>query len=311
MKAKLLFFVLVMGVFSLQAQNGKVIITGSRFTYPLLEKWIAEFSKTNPDVAFRIIARGGPNVDSANVIINAHTLSPEEIRPNYSIINIGRYALLPVANSKSPLLAGYEEKGIKPADFKQLFFYKHDAIEEHEKKKKKDNGSYKPTLYTRAQIACAPTTFARYYGFEQADIIGKPIGGDDKHLIQAIQKDTNGLTYNVLGLIYDLKTRAVKPGLTVLPVDLNNNGKLDENEKIYASLDNLTQYLETQNNPKIPIEYVNISIPTNKTDASDNIDRFIKWVLSEGQKYNHEYGFLDFERETLAKQVELLNKVNH
>jgi phosphate transport system substrate-binding protein len=246
--------------FAQKPDNGKIIITGSRFTYPLFEKWIAEFKKEYPDVPFRIIARGGTNVDSANLIVSAHKLHPEEIKGGNYVVNIGRYALLPVANIKNPLVAQYQTKGIKEKELKKLFFHKYDpfASEEEIKEKDKDKNGYKPTIYTRAQKACAPITFASNYGFVQDDILGKPIGGDDKHLILAIEKDTNGLTYNNLGLIYDLTTREVKNKLAVLPIDLNENGKLDEDEAIYHNLDKVIARLEKGKISEIPIEYINI-----------------------------------------------------
>ena len=290
-----------------KAENGKVIITGSRFVYPLLDQWIAEFGKEYPEVKFRLIPRGGPNVDSANLIINAHTLYESEIKPGYKVVNISRYAILPVANAKSQLAKEAQEKGIKEAQLKKLFFKKYDPFAAKKVEKSNDK-SAKPVLYTRAQKACAPTTFARNYGFEQDDIIGKPIGGDDKHLIVAIEKDTNGVTYNSLGLIYDLNTRQVKPGIAVLPIDLNNNGKLDDNEKFYNNLDEVIARLEQKTLSEIPVSFVNVSYPLNIDASNKNLSLFLSWILENGQKFNHEYGYLDFEKNTLADQKEILSQ---
>lgn len=289
-----------------KAENGRVIITGSRFTYPLLEKWISEFKKEYPEVQFKIIARGGVNVDSANLIVNAHKLLPEEIKGGYYVVNIGRYALLPVANAKNPLVSQWQKKGLKEKQLKKMFFKKYDpyAAEEESPKAKAE---YKPTIYTRAQKACAPITFATNYGFVQEDFIGKPIGGDDKHLIQAIEKDTNGLTYNNLALIYDLSTRQVRDKLAVVPLDLNENGKLDEEENFYGKLDDAIAKLEKGRISEIPVEYINISYPAQIIENNKNIALFLEWALTKGQKFNHELGFLDFEPDALAKQKEILS----
>lgn len=290
-----------------KAENGKIIITGSRFTYPLLEKWIAEFKKHYPEVPFRIIARGGPNVDSANLVINAHVLKPEEIRPGYKVVNISKYSLLPVANAKNPGLKEWANSGIKEKQFKKLFFEKVDPLAPKKEEKKTAPSVFKPVLYTRLEKACAPTTFAKNFGFEQADILGKQIGGDDKHLITAIERDTNGVTYNNLGLIYDLGTRKVKTGLAVVPLDLNGNGKLDTDENFYASLDDVIDRLEKKKYSEIVTEYVNISYPATVDASNKNLTLFINWVLENGQQYNHDFGFLNFEKETLIQQKELLS----
>lgn len=312
MKRKIIaiFTFLIATAFSTQAQkaeNGKVIITGSRFTYPLLEKWIAEFQKQYPDVPFRIIARGGPNVDSANLIINAHVLNPEEIRSGYKVVNISRYSILPVANAKNPAVKEWAVSGIKEKQLKTLFFKKVDPFAPKKEEKKSDASVIKPVLYTRLDKACAPTTYARNFGFEQADILGKQIGGDDKHLITAIERDTNGVTYNNLGMIYDLATRKVKTGLAVIPLDLNGNGKLDADENFYASLDDVIDHLEKKRYSEIATEYVNISYPGTIDESNKNLKLFLNWVLENGQQFNHDFGFLNFEKEKLVQQKELLS----
>ena len=287
-------------------RSGKIIITGSRFTYPLVEKWITEFQKEYPDVPFRIIARGGTNVDSANLIINAHKLKPEEIKGGNYVVNIGKYALLPVANIKNPLLPEWNKKGIKEKNLKKMFFKKFDPYSSEEEPKEKEKNEYKPTVYTRAQKACAPITFAENYGFVQDDIIGKPIGGDDKHLILVIEKDTNGITYNNLGFVYDLSSREIKNKLAVIPIDLNGNGKLDESENFYQKLDDVIAYIEKNKPSQIPVQSINVSYPSQVAETNRNISIFLEWVLAKGQKFNHELGFLEFEPEVLAKQKELL-----
>jgi phosphate transport system substrate-binding protein len=293
--------------FAQKAENGKVIITGSRFVYPLLDKWIAEFKKQYPEVPFRVIARGGPNVDSANLIINAHVLSPEEIKKGYKVVNISKYTLLPVANAQNPGLKDWASNGIKEKQFKALFFKKVDPFAPKKEEKKIDPTVFKPVLYTRLEKACAPTTFARNFGFEQADILGKQIGGDDKHLIAAIERDTNGLTYNNLGMIYDLTTRKVKAGLAVLPFDLNGNGKLDADENFYATLDEVIERLEKKKYSEIATEYVNISYLGEIDESNKNTVLFLNWILENGQQYNHDFGFLNFEKEKLVQQKELLS----
>jgi phosphate transport system substrate-binding protein len=291
--------------YSQTASNGKIILTGTRFSYPLIEKWIEEFKKEYPEVPFRLITRGSLNTDSANLIVNAHKLHPEEIKGGNYVVNIGRFALLPVANSKNPLLPEWDKKGLKEKELKKLFFLKYDPFGDEEEVKDKHKNAYKPTLYTRAQKACAPISFARNYGFEQDDILGKPIGGDDKHLLMAIENDTNGITYNNLGFIYDLKTRKVKNKLAVIPLDLNSNGKLDEEETFYNTLDEVIRHLEKEKPSEIAIEHLNISYQSQAVETNKNLSLFVNWVLTKGQQYNHAYGFLEFEPESLTKQIQI------
>jgi phosphate transport system substrate-binding protein len=45
--------------------------------------------------------------------------------------------------------------------------------------------------------------------------------------------------------VYDLQTRKQKPGVKIVPVDLNGNGKVDSDENFYDTLDQLIQKLES------------------------------------------------------------------
>jgi phosphate transport system substrate-binding protein len=287
--------------------NGKVLITGTRFTYPLVEKWIGEFKKAYPDVEVRILSRGTTSADSGNLIINAHQLKPEEIKAGYEFVNISRYALLPVSNSTNPLNEKWLKKGFKESDVKEIFFEGENYYEDANKKAKK-KPEFTPTVYTREQKACAPTAFAQHFGYTQDNIKGKGVSGDDKFLIYAIKKDSSGITYNNPGYIYDVKSRAVVPGVTVIPYDLNENGKVDDNENFYANLDDVITNLESSNSKVVPVEFVNISFPKTFTAENNNLKLFLDYVLNEGQKFNHEFGLLNLDESILAKQKALLGK---
>ena len=290
--------------------NGRVLITGSRFTYPLVEQWMAGFKKVYPEVEVRILPRGGASADSGNLIINAHKLLPTEIKPNYTVVNIGKYAILPIVNPNSAFAREHVARGIREKEIKQYFFQEYDGFhddsrEAKEAKKRKAKTNHEPVIYTREQKACVPQAFANFYGHNQENIRGKGITGEDKHMIPAVKKDTNGLSYNVLNWVYDLNTRKAIEGIAVVPIDFNDNGKLDENETIYENLDELISKIETGKVPEIPVEYVNIQYPAQFNDKTENLKLFVQYILNEGQKLNHQYGFLDFEPENLAKQKEV------
>jgi phosphate transport system substrate-binding protein len=292
--------------YSQTKENGKVLISGTRFTYPLVEKWISEFNKTYPDVEVRILPRKSSKEDSANLVINAHQINPENLKPGYEYINIGRYALLAISNSNNPANEKWLKKGLKESEVKKLFFEDANYFESENTKNKKKEKDFQPTVYTREEKACAPIAFANHYGFQQENIKGKGVSGDDKYLIYALKKDSSAITYNNPGYVFDLKTRTVVPGITIIPYDLNENGKVDEDENFYSDLDQLIQNAESNKSGALPVEHVNISYPKQFNSSNNNIKLFLDFVLREGQKFNHEYGFLNLDNDLLAKQKALL-----
>lgn len=267
-----------------QSNEKKVIITGVRFAYPLVEQWIAEYKAANPDVIVQIEPRSTTDPSKYDLLIEAY--EPDaSVKESREFVNLARYALLPVANAKSSFARIYGEKGLTQPLIRQLYFNDITA-----NKKDREEIKFHYTVYTRVQKAGAPVTFAHYFGFEQANIVGKAIAGADEHLIKALLKDTTGLSYSVPALLFDLKTRQALPGLTLLPVDTDNNGRVDKEEKAALNLDEVLAKLEEESPKNIPVEAIHLSIAKNNQNAEAL--RFLKWVLAHDQALLHAQGFL-------------------
>jgi phosphate transport system substrate-binding protein len=291
-----------------KADQNYAYLTGTKFTYPLIEKWILEYKKVNPTARIKLLKKGENNTDSANISIVSHKLEETKLKQNDSYVQVAEYALLPIANEANPLVKTVVKKGIEEKQLKDIFFKtSHDELlSSEELAKKKEKNPY--TVYTRATSSCASISFADHFVTKWENINGKGISGDDKHLLQAVLKDTNSISYNNLGYIYDLNTRLPVKGIVILPIDINQNGKLDKEEQIYGTLDQVITYLE--NNPdekRIPTAYVNFIF--DKSITNETLQLFLNWVLTDGQKYNHELGFFNYGPKVQAKQIKILQNV--
>jgi phosphate transport system substrate-binding protein len=116
------------------------------------------------------------------------------------------------------------------------------------------------------------------------------VSGDDSHILSALLQDPAGITYSKLSLIYDTETREPISGIRILPVDLNNNGRLDKNELIYENLDQVIQFTGNSRKPLLPT--IQIILATEKENlANSDINHFLNWVIGEGQKVNTQLGY--------------------
>ncbi|GGB84157.1 hypothetical protein [Dyadobacter sediminis] len=285
-------------LYAQELSQNKVVITGVRFAYPLLEKWIKAYSSENPQAQLIIETRTITDPEKYDVLIEAYD-QERIIKEEREVISIGRYALLPVANSKSEFAKEYAEKGLNEKTYKQLFF--HDIYAE------KDKSITTPfTVYTRLQKAGAPVTFAKYFGYEQQQIKGKTIAGADEHLIKALLKDETGITYTVPGLAYDLNTRKPVDGITVIPVDQDNNGRITKEEKQVDNLDQIIDKLETDKVRNVPVEYIHLSIAKN--NSNPEAKKFLLWVASHGEQDLRQFGYLKPEPKRLQNEKEKLER---
>lgn len=277
-----------------KSESQEVVITGARFTYPLIRKWIDEYHKVNPSVRIVIAPRTSKDPDNYDLLIEAFEPT-EELKQEREYLYLARYALLPIANAHSAFAKKFGEKGLTKKLIKQLYF--DDLYADRDKQEKIDEPY---TIYTRLQEAGAPTTFASYFGFTQKDIKGKAIAGADEHLVKALLKDSTGLSYSTAGLIYDLDSRKIKNGISVLPVDLDDNGRVASSERFPEDLDQVIQVLEQDDIKNIPVEHIHLSL--KKLNHKREALEFLLWVLHNSQDDIHQFGFLKPDPKRFEKE---------
>jgi phosphate transport system substrate-binding protein len=278
-------------------ETGIVKLRGTRLTYPLVSKWISEFKNEYPNIIVTI-AQEAP-ADSIDLNLAAHSIVEGDLKENQDYVAVTRYVQLPVANSHHPALQTLQAKGFRESDFNNLYFTNSTPSFL--------TVSNSPiTLYTRERPTCATITFARHFGNDPKEIKGIGVKGDDQDLAKAVKEDINGISFNNLGFIYDLKTRKVVEDLAIIPVDINENGKVDSDEEIYGKLDEVIAYVERTGSKKFVTEYVNVLF--NKSTPNAAAGLFLSWTLTKGQKFNHAYGFLSLEEKPLDEQKAIVNK---
>jgi phosphate transport system substrate-binding protein len=229
----------------------------------------------------------GIPADSADIIIASHSLRAGDVKEGREAIAVSRYVQLPVISSRRSDVAALQAKGFNDAAFREVYFSDSSIAGSAA-------GNYHFAVYKREKPACASIAFANHFGSEQRDIKGIGVAGDDRDLLAAVKKDTNGISYNNLGFIYDVKTRKVVDSIAVIPIDLNGNGRTDADEYIYGTLDEVLAFVEKTHHPRILIENVNVLFRTGNPDK--DVYQFLKWTLTAGQAFNHEYGFINIDK---------------
>jgi len=275
-----------------------VIISGTKFIYPLIQKWIEEYSKVNPTANVQLATKTTTS-QATDLNIIAHQPTKEDLNDSKEIIYTGRYALLPVTNTNNPILPVARKKGLNKKDIDKLFF---EVINYENEPAAKEKPKFAATIYSRDNKACASKALAEYFGHASSEIRGKKVLGEDIYLLSAIRKDTIGITFNNLGYLFDVNSRNLKEGIALLPLDLKKETKTLE----IGNLDEVISVLEKTKIETIPVEKIGFIYST--LNARKEVTNFLKWVLSDGQQYNHSEGFLNLDKQSLAEQANLLNE---
>ena len=267
-------------------------VKAPRFARPLVEKWITEYAKTQPGVEFQI-AKGNQKQD--NIALNIVFDNQNKEREEFShVVYFGEFAVLPITASGSEAAKVLEGKHLNSKKLKQLYFLNDDFDEDVKKNKQFE----KLVIYSGSNATSVASSFAHNFGEESSSFRGKRISGDDLFLNTALSKDPLGVSFNALPNIFDLKSRHIKNDLTIIGLDVKKS--LEESFSDKASLDELISILESGKISEVAVEKIGVSY----NEADDAVNRFLQWVLTDGTKFNHEYGLLNLDNKLTQVQIE-------
>jgi ABC-type phosphate transport system substrate-binding protein len=285
-------------IFAQNNVNETIYIKSSRFASPLIQKWINEYTKVNPQAQLRL-ADNSVKAENIALKVVVSDNSKNGLQIGEQILVFGRYAILPVIGKDNPLLAEFSKKKLNDKRIKELFFEK-DILSEDTNSSKSD---YDVTVYSGNNNESVAHSFASYFGYTSSSLKGKKISGDDAFLINAIQKDKTGVTFNALGNIFDINTRGLKDNITILPLDVKKEYRNYFTESV--NIDNVIELLESEPVDLIPVDNIGFAYsPGNKA-----VKEFLVWVLTEGKTFNHSYGILNPDEKVLTYQIKELEKV--
>ena len=268
-------------------------VKAPRFARPLVEKWITEYEKTQPGVEFQI-AKGSQSQGTIdlNVVFDHQDINPEDF--SHNIVYFGEFAVLPITASGSEAAKVLEGKHLNSKKLKQLYFLNDDFDEDVKKNKQFEQ----LVIYSGSNASSVASSFAHNFGEESSSFRGKRISGDDLYLNIALQKDPLGVSFNALPNIFDLQSRHVKSDLTIISIDVKKN--LEESFSNKATLDELIAVLENGKVQEVAIEKIGVRYD----QADDAVKQFLQWVLTNGTKYNHEFGLLNLDNKVAQTQIE-------
>ncbi|PKB15893.1 PstS family phosphate ABC transporter substrate-binding protein [Flavobacterium sp. 5] len=286
-----------------QDLSGNISISGAFALYPITVKWAEEFKKKNPKVKIDIQA-GGAGKGITDVLskvtdigLVSRDLNDAEYKKKAYAIAVTKDAVIPTISATSPYKAVLYKRGIKKEALNSIFITG--------KYKTWNSLGFKSTaaihVYTRSDAAGAAETWAHYFGKKQEDLQGVAVFGDPG-LAEAVKRDPTGLGFNNIVYIYDTKTNKPTNGLVPVPIDLNNNGKLDPDENFYNDIDQLIAAIVAGKYPSPPAR--DLYFVTSGKPSNPIVKAFIKYILTEGQKYVTEAGYIKLSNEKLKKELE-------
>ena len=288
--------------------EGTIRVSGAWALYPMMVKWGEEFRKVYPKVRVDISAGGaGKGVADAlaglvNLGMVSRGITQEEVKQGAFYVPVVKDAVFPMMSDENPVFQkGLSAKGMKKQTFIDLWIKGRDLTWGE---MVGNDSKYKVHVYTRSDSCGAAETWAQYLGGKnQEDLQGIGVYGDPG-LAEAVRKDFLGIGYNNLNYAYDFKTGLPPKGLRMVPVDLNENGKVDPEEDLKIK-SRAIQAIASGIYPSPPARDLYL---LTKENFKGLTKAFIRWILMDGQNYVEEIGYIKLTK----IQVNLaLKKLGH
>ena len=289
--------------------TGSISMSGAFALYPLAVLWAEDFKKIHPNVRFNISA-GGAGKGVTDVLTNmvdiglvSRDLHPAELEKGALPITVAKDAVLGTLNSNHPNIALIKERGFTRDELINLF-----VKQKYKRWIDIDSRFVSAPIecYVRSDAAGAAETWAKFLGERQEGLKGIGIFGDPG-LAQVIKGKALSLGFNNINYVYDLKTKKPGANISVLPIDQNGNGRIDQEENFYDHLDSLTQAIALGRYPSPPVR--DLMFVIRKDKQTKLLQAFMAFALDKAQQSHLlEHGYVPLSEELIPVELKKLRR---
>ena len=286
--------------------EGKITVSGAWALYPMMVKWAEEFQKIYPDVRIDISA-GGAGKGAADALAGlsdigmvSREIYQAELDKGGFYISAVKDAVVATVNDNNPFKQEILSQGISREEFINIWINSTVTGWDEIFPTSGTAGETDIHVYTRSDACGAASTWAQFLGGQQEDLLGIGVYGDPG-LAEAVAKDKLGIGYNNINYAYDAATKLQITGMMVVPIDLDDNGKIDTGEDFYGTAGDITDAIMRGDYPSPPSRELNLLTLEKFTGITKD---FIIWILTDGQQYVPETGYIQLSEDKLASEIE-------
>ncbi len=317
-KIKVFITVLIIGMVGIVSLSGcttqkenTIKVSGAYSLYPMMVVWAQQYQTLHPDIKIDVSSGGAGKgmadalAGSVNLGMVSRDVSTAEADQGIIAVAVVEDAVLATINTDNPVLNKILEKGLTKQQLREIFI--NYSISTWGQLIGDSNNTDPIKVYSRSDPCGAAEAWVKYLGdYTQDDIptieeITK-VKGDDS-MSKSIASDPLGIGYSNVNYIYSNTTNAPKEGLTVVPLDLNENGTIDPEESFYESRDDVVNSEINNALPSPPSRLVYLVTLNNFTGITKD---FVRWILTDGQQYTFNNGYGAVPSDILDDQLQIL-----
>ncbi len=272
-------------------------IVSSPELFDLTSTWVSNFETQHPALNIRISQltdESSFSTETLYLVSLDDQVSGQEDSAWKMVV--GHDVVVSIINTNNPLFETIVKKGVKAEDFALL-------LSENSNWSMLVEGA--PANPMKAYIVNDQQVNVKLASYAQAEIQATQVGSSAE-LISAVQQDINAIGFCKLIDIINPETNAFAEQISLLPIDKNRNGRMDQFEAIYSSPEALTRGVWIGKYPKElsgDIYALAVSEPTNQLAVD-----FLSWVANDGQEQLAIAGFSQLSSREKSANIAALAK---
>lgn len=256
--------------------------------FDITTTWVSAYESINPEAKINVSNIPNDMVShmldkSGNIGLITKKYLPAANKSIWKM-SVGRDIIVPIMNSENPFLEEIFQKGISQEEFANVFTDSKNptwGILLNNKQSVSVNCYYINGESNKPYLA-------EFLQTDLQKVTGKDVDGIDE-MLNKIQNDKYALGYCKLVDILDLEGKELKEGISLIPIDINRNDKVDLFENIYKNSNALERGVWIGKYPKVL--YSNIySVAGNQPINSDEL-AFLEWIITDGQQHLNSNGY--------------------
>jgi phosphate transport system substrate-binding protein len=286
-----------------RVETTTVRVSGAWALYPLMVKWADEYQIANPQVRLEVNAGGAGKgmADALGGLVDIGMISrdidPTEVAKGAYPLAVAKDAVLPTMNKDNPVASDILRRGLVRDEFRDIFIAGN--ITRWGDVSGRPDVPDRISVYVRSDSCGASEIWAKYLGGKQEDLVGVGVNADPG-IAQAVSNDERGMGFNNLNFAYDDKSGKPLGNLAIVPIDLNGDGSITQDEYFYSTKAEMVAAIADGRYPSPPARDLYIVTRGKPTGATRD---FIAWILSDGQKYVLEQGYITLKDDALKGEA--------
>jgi phosphate transport system substrate-binding protein len=289
-----------------RSSETSISISGAFALFPIVTVWTEEYGALHPDISFDVQAGGAGKgmtdmlSGAADIAMLSREARLEELEQGSFLVPVTIDAVVATANANNPYLDELLAQGITAEEAHAIWISQElatwgDLLGV--------DGDESINVYTRSDSAGAAEMWALFSLAEaQEDLRGTAVNADPG-LAEAVRQDPLSIGFNNIGFAYNVATGAPNEGIRIVPLDLDGDGHISNEEAFYDERGQLTQAIADEVYPFPPARVLYL---VTKGEPGAAIAGFYQWVLTDGQAYVSDAGYVPLTEAQLQAALELV-----